>query len=383
MITTTEPLVQSNTEFAIDLYQHLKSSGGNLLFSPYSISSALAMTYAGSRAETAAQMAAVLHFDLDQEQLHPAFAVLAATLNKLQAGGGIELAVANSLWPHIRYPLLEEYLTRIETYYGAKITPLDFGIEATARKTINAWAAAKTQEKIKTLIDPGLIGKDTLLVLTNALYFKGRWARPFNPNQTQNQSFWISPEKSTSIPMMTQELDAEYAETGDLQILQMPYQGKAQSLVVLLPQQSDGLAKLEKALTVDSLRQWIGQTSRRKVRVYLPRFKLESAFKLNDPLKALGMGAAFDPAAANFAGMDGIGMLYIAIVLHKTFMEVNEEGTEAAAATAVMMKPRGIEMPLPPVLFRADHPFIFLIRDQLTGSIFFLGKYSNPDLVTR
>ena len=373
----TEALVQGNAAFALDLYGELKKSEGNLFFAPYSISAALAMTYAGARENTAAQMAQTLHFTLDPRRLHPAFAALEAELNAVQKQGNVLLKIANSLWPQAGYPFLEEFLALTKEYYGATITPLDYGDPETARETINAWVGEHTEGKIKELIGPRVLGALTRLVLTNAIYFKGNWASRFDPALTEDAPFWVTPARQVPVPMMTQQREFKYAECAGVQILELPYAGHDLAMIVLLPRQADGLATLEDALSVESLTQWTRAVWEREVVVFLPRFKASSKFDLKDTLESLGMADAFDADEANFSGMDGVERwLYISAVLHQAFVDVNEEGTEAAAATAVIMAAMGL--PASPPAFRADHPFIFLIRDNRTGSILFLGRVVDP-----
>jgi serpin B len=369
-----QAVVEGNTTFALDLYGELGGEEGNLFFSPYSISTALAMTYAGARGETERQMARTLHFTLGQDQLHPAFASLEAGLQAVQEPGQIQLHVANSLWPQIGYPFLQAYLSLVREHYGVLITPVDYGQAEAARTAINTWVEGKTEKKIEDLIPSGMLDALTTLVLVNAIYFKGNWANQFDPNLTAAAPFWLTPAERVEVPMMTQEQEFRYAEWEGLQVLELPYVGNDLSMVVLLPEATDGLAALEEALTVENLDRWTNRLRQREVVVFLPKFGMSWGFELSRTLISLGMGAAF--GGADFSGMDGTRSLFIDKVVHKAFVDVNEEGTEAAAATAVLMV-RG--MPAPPATFRADHPFLFLIRDNTTGSILFLGRVLEPD----
>jgi serpin B len=369
--------VHGNTAFALDLYGQLRAQEGNLFFSPYSISTALAMTYAGARGDTEAQMAHALRFDLDQEKLHPAFAALDAILKEVQAAGDVQLSVANALWPHVDYPFLPSFLELVEANYGVSLTALDYVADPEgARLQINAWAEAQTQDKIKNLIPPNIINQLTRLVLTNAIYFKGNWAKQFDKAQTQDAPFTVQPGQQVVVPMMAQKLECGYGEAEGVQILELPYVGRSLSMLVLLPSEVAGLASLEARLTPQVLQGWTQRLWETEVQVFLPRFKVEAAFRLDDALKALGMVDAFDDLRANFAGLDGKAWLVISAVLHKAFVEVNEEGTEAAAATAVVMALRAVARPEP--IFRADHPFLFLIRENSTGSVLFLGRVVDP-----
>lgn len=372
-------LVRGNTAFALDLYDQLKAQDGNLFFSPYSISSALAMTTAGARGETAAQMEKVLHFAPGGGEAHAAFETLQERLETVQARGVVQLAVANSLWPQKDYPFLPEFLELVKARYDAGITPLDFAGETEgARTTINRWVEEKTREKIRDLIAQGNLDPLTRLVLVNAIYFKGSWASRFDAARTEEADFQVAADSTVKVPMMAQTRKYSYAEMDDRQVLKLPYEGGDLSMLVVLPREKAGLAALEAGLSLERLAEWTSQLAEREVRVLLPKFKLTwGAVELNRNLMALGMADAFDDQRADFSGMDGrMGWLYIGLVLHKAFVEVNEEGTEAAAATAVAMRVKS--MPRPPVEFRADHPFLFLIQEEETGTILFMGRVEDP-----
>jgi serpin B len=374
-------VAKGNTEFALDLYGKLKDDkkGENIFFSPFSISSALAMTYAGARGNTAKQMADVLHFDLKQKKLHPAFAALTGKLN-IKDQKGIELNIANALWAQEGYKFLDEFVALNNKNYGAGLKDVDFK-EATeeARQTINKWVEKQTKKKIKNLFKPGVLGPLTRLVLTNAIYFKGDWVKKFDKRLTKNQNFFVTANKKVRTPMMTftqsSELEFNYTQTENAQILELPYKGDKLSMVILLPKKVDRLSDLEKRLSADSLNKWLSQMREREVKVYLPKFKMTCEFALKRTLEYMGMPDAFVEGKADFSGMNGNRNLFIDAVVHKAFVDVNEEGTEAAAATGVEVA-EGISKP-PPV-FRADHPFLFLIRDKETDSILFMGRVVNP-----
>lgn len=371
--------VAGNTAFAMDLYFQLRGQEGNLFFSPYSISSALAMSYAGARGNTAAEMEKALHFTGGHQGTHPAFAALQDRLNQVQDAGHVELAVANSLWPQEGYPFLPEFLALVKIRYDAEIMPLDFAADTEgARKTINRWVEEETREKIRDLIAPGNLAPLVRLVLVNAIYFKGNWAKQFKPEQTAPGDFFVSSDTAVKVPMMAQTHRFPHAEFDDFQILQLPYEGNDLSMLVVLPRERGGLWRVEDRLTPEHLRQWRERLVEREVRVILPKFKMTwGASLLNGPLQALGMVDAFSETKADFSGMDGRpDWLYVGLVLHKAFVEVNEEGTEAAAATAVTMKT--FARFDPPPEFRADHPFLFLIQEEETGSILFLGRVADP-----
>jgi serine protease inhibitor len=372
--SSVEIAVQGNIDFAFDLYQRLRKAEGNLFFSPFSISTALAMTYAGARRDTEVQIAQALHFLLGQGQLHPSFASLEAKLGDIGSKGHIKLRVANTLWPQKGYALLEEFLALTKQHYGVLITPVDYGNAEAARHIINSWAEGKTEGKIKDLIPPGMLNVLTRLVLVNAIYFKGNWASQFDRNLTRDAPFWVTPDEQVQVPMMTQKYEFRYGECDGLQVLELPYSGDDLSMIVFLPTERDGMAKLEESMTEENLRRWIRNLWKTEVMVFLPSFEMTFPFRLDDTLISMGMVDAFSKKA-DFSGMDGSKELYIGAVLHKAFVAVNEEGTEAAAATAII--PCKEPLSSPPV-FRADHPFVFLIRENSTGSILFLGRVLNP-----
>lgn len=369
-----QTMVKGNTTFALDLYGQLKQQPGNLFFSPYSISTALAMTYAGARGRTENEMAAVMHFP-DQKTTHPGFAALLKQIDAAQGKKSVILRVANALWAQKGHPFLKPFLSLVKKNYNSEVKPVDFrAAPEPARREINAWVSKKTEHKIEDLLPPGILNSLNRLVLVNAVYFKGRWAEQFAASDTKNAPFHLTPDKTAPVPMMYKNASFGYTENSLLQALELPYAGNTCSMVVLLPK-SD-LSTLEKELTADNLSRWLAGLKRREVSVWLPKYKLTSAFSLKETLAGLGMHDAFDPANADFSGMDGRRELSIGGVIHKAYVDVNEEGTEAAAATAVVMMK--LSAPAHRTEFRADHPFLFLIRDKTTGSILFLGRVVNP-----
>lgn len=380
-----QALAEGNNQFALDLYAKLRSNEGNLFFSPYSISTALAMTYSGARGATAAQMGQVLHFPtqgdkqlLGNERIAAAFGELQKGLKTQADKKGYELSVANALWGQDGYDFLDGFLEVVETNYGGRLSEVDF-VAATekARTTINAWVEKKTKNKIKELIKPGVLNAMTRLVLTNAIYFKGAWAAPFQEAATHPAPFTLADGEKVDVPMMNQSDKFKYAEAESAQILELPYGDDELSMVILLPKKTDGLSDFEKNLTPRSLSDWLGGLQERKVVVSIPKFKMTSQFSMASVLKSMGMTDAFAPGAADFSGMNGRKDLFISAVVHEAYVEVNEEGTEAAAATGVVMRLTSAPMDRPPV-FRADHPFLFLIRHKQTGSILFIGRVTNP-----
>jgi serpin B len=377
-------LVQGGAAFALDLYGQLASRPGNLFFSPYSVSSALAMTYGGAAGQTAEQMAKTLHLDLPSPRLHAAFGALNQALNVGGQKGGYSLSVANALWGQRGSEFLAPFRDLVRTGYGAGLRVLDFRDDAEgARKTINDWVAVHTNGKIKDLIAPGVLDRLTRLVLTDAIYFKGDWEREFQRQRTSDQLFYVKPGQTIQAPLMTQVADFGYLEGEGFQAVEMVYRGGDVALVAFLPRERFGLAALEKGLSADSLRLWLGRLQDQRVAVHFPRFKMTEQFALAGQLQALGMLDAFS-SKADFSLMNGkrpgdLEALSISDVIHKAFVEVNEQGTEAAAATAVVMKRAMAMRPGPPVPeFRADHPFLFLIRDRRSGAILFLGRVVEP-----
>jgi serpin B len=370
-----EALVRGNNAFAFDLYSVVSSREGNLFVSPYSISSALAMTYAGARGNTAAQMADVLHYDLAPDRLHQSFSELNKVFNA--GGAGYRLSVANALWSQVGLRFLPEYISVAEKHYDAGLREVDFVFHTEeARSIINRWVEARTENKIVDLIGPGVLDPLTRLVLTNAIYFKGQWEQPFRPEQTEEAPFYLSSGKQAIVPFMHQIGTFKYAETGSAQVLELPYSGNELAMTVLLPKPDSSLAELEAAIRTDGIQAILEGLTPIKVDVKLPRFKFEAELSLNEYLQHLGMTDAFDDNMADFSGISDT-FLYITHVLHKAFIEVNEEGTEAAAATAVVVGTKSIRLDLPKV-FMADRPFVFLIRDLRTGSILFLGRMADP-----
>ncbi|MBL8795714.1 MAG: sigma-70 family RNA polymerase sigma factor [Planctomycetia bacterium] len=364
-------VVQGNTAFALDLYGKLRTQEGNLFLSPYSISTALAMTSAGARENTLTQMEKTLRFPVEQDRLHPAFGLLQG---ETKPGKGYQLSVANALWCQVNFPIRDEFLKTNEEHYGGKPVGVDFAKSTEeARRTINGWVEQRTQDKIKELIKPGILDNRTRVVLTNAIYFKGDWASPFKKDATRDAPF-LSAGNKVNVPLMVQSGEFPTLHAADFDALELPYAGKELSMVIFLPKKVDGLADFEKSLTAEKLQGWLGKLRSEQLLVSLPRFQVTVDLRLDETLKGLGMSDAFLPGAANFAGVNGKASdLYIAAVVHKAFVEVNEEGTEAAAATAVVERSRGL-----PPQFRADHPFFFLIRDQRTGSILFMGRLVEP-----
>jgi serpin B len=371
---------KGNNVFALNMYQQLRAAEGNLFFSPYSIRTALAMTYAGAKGRTAEQMETALNFTQRGIELHKGFAESIRTLN---AGGGddYDINIANSLWGDTTCKFLPPFREVIQSSYNSGLKKVDFINSAeSARIKINTWVEEQTRERIKDLIPPGGVNNNTRLALVNAVYFKGFWSEQFNKELTRNEPFKHADGKTTQTALMrfTKASDLPFFAGDGIKIVELDYRGNNISMVILLPDAADGLADLEARLNEFQLNRWLESLQKQKVIVHLPRFSMNWGAKNIVPdLRALGMRDAFVSKVANFSGIDGSRNLLISSVFHKSFVEVNEEGTEAAAATGVMV---GVtSMPLPPEVFRADHPFLFLIREKTTGTILFMGRLSEPD----
>ena len=382
--TDQKTLVAGNNAFAMDLYQQLRGESGNLFYSPYSISLAMAMTYAGARGETAAQMAEVMRYTLAQDALHPAFNALDQELASRKIdpqagmGKGFQLNIANSLWGQKDYAFRQEFLDRLAMNYGAGMRLVDYLHDTErARLKINAWVSDQTEEKIQDLIPQGALNMETRLVLANAIYFNAAWARPFEELNTKEQLFTTLDGSEVSTSLMNQTETFRYASGAGWQAAELPYEGHQMSMVILLPER-EGFTDFEAGLDEGQLQTILDEMSSVKVDLYLPKFTTESEFALSKTLRAMGMLDAFS-MAADFSGMTDTDELFISEVLHKAFVDVDEEGTEAAAATAVIMEAKAMPAIEKPVVMRVDHPFIFLIRDK-TGTILFAGRVMNPTM---
>jgi serpin B len=380
-------LVAGNSAFAFDLYQNLRQTDGNLFFSPYSISSALAMTYAGARGDTEAQMARALHYTLGQDGLHPAFNALDLVLNNAATGadkGGFTLRSANSLWAQQDYKFLPAFLDVLGRNYGAGLRLVDYketGHREQARLAINNWVKTATADKIPELIGQGVLDEYTRLVLANAIYFKGDWLAPFDAKSPE-APFTRLDGSTTPSHLMFRHAPTPYAAGTDYQAVELPYQGgpagASVSLVLLLPPAGQ-FAAFEQSLTAGKVNDIVAALQPADVELFMPRYKYDTSLSLSGALAALGMPLAFDAAQADFSGATGQRDLVISDVIHKAFVAVDEKGTEAAAATAVVMVGAAAPAnPQQPVVVKADHPFVFLIRDQQTGSILFVGRVVDP-----
>lgn len=373
--------VSSSNAFAVDLYKQLSAQPGNLFFSPESISTDFAMAYAGASGQTAAEMARVLHFTLPPQRLHPAMGALLAAMNAPHQG--YSLNVADALWAEQDERFQPAYLNLVQANYGARFHPVDFKTAPdAARAAINAWVAEQTSDKIQNLLAPGTVNPFTRLVLANAIYFKAAWLDQFDTQDTQKQDFHLTAGKTIQVPMMTTSLTSSYFKGPSFQALSLRYRKNEISMLILLPDSVDGLPALERTLTAANLDKWIASLAYTEdVIVSLPRFKITQQFELSSTLKDLGMRSAFDAGSADFSAITADNSLSISAAIHKAFIDVDENGTEAAAATAVVMIATAAphEGPPPtPIRFTANHPFLFLIRENASGAILFMGRVTDP-----
>jgi len=367
-------IVDANNQFAFELYSRYQSKTGNIFFSPFSIFTALAMTYEGARGQTAEEIRSVFHFPKSDSERRDSFL---AINNRINSGHEqFSISTANALWAQEKYPFLEEYFKVIHDYYGGEVRNLDFIKDKEAsRKTINSWVEEKTNYKIKNLIT-SLDTVDRLLI-TNAVYFKGKWLAQFEKSDTERLDFKISLKDTVKVEMMKMfDKSLYYAETEQLQVLELPYEGKELSMLIILPKDIS-LETVEASLNSREVADLINMLAKENVDVYLPKFKLAAKYSLAGTLAQMGMPTAFKDA--DFSGMTGKRDLCISEVIHQAFADVNEEGTEAAAATAVKMYFQSVDIAeTKPKIFKADHPFIFLIHENETGNILFLGRVSDP-----
>ena len=374
--------VEDNNGFALAMYRQLRQQPGNLFFSPFSIRTALGMTFAGARGETASQMRDALCISSLDETLH---VTLAETIQRLNAcsHGNYEMVVANSLWGQEGSPFQPEFLDLIAQHYRGAMNFVDFRYRTEAtRVTINQWVEDKTRRKIQELIPLGSLKTDTRLALVNAIYFKGMWMQQFPKVATSVKPFHLEDGRKVETPLMYQQEEFRCLQAGGYQAVELAYRGGDLSMLVLLPDRKDGLRDLEKTLSPRMLQDCVAQMGTCEIKLYLPRFKITwGTVNLNDHLTVLGMPLAFTRGQANFSGINGHeppheDSLFISAVFHKAFVATNEEGTEAAAATAIADYVLDVPPPVP--TFCADHPFLFVIRDRKSGAILFLGRMADP-----
>lgn len=370
--------------FAFDLHHQLRQNPGNLFTSPLSISVALAMTAGGADGRTLQQMAKTLR--CPGTTADPIGHALFGELLRQVAGADrktrpFQLDIANGLFAQKGYPWRDEFLKQVDSQYQAEIRDLDFVTASeAARKTINDWTESRTNHKIKDLLAKGVVDHSTRSVLVNAIYFQSQWQKPFTKSRTKDQPFQTA-EGKIPTPTMTVQLHTRISETDELQFLELPYASSQVSMLVLLPRKVDGLATIEKSLDAVKWNQHYASMQSAEVEVHLPKFRLESKFDLDSQLKALGMTDAFDTSKANFSRMtrqQPEGPFAISKVVHQSYCDVDEAGTEAAAATGVVVAVTSARIPQTPKIFRADRPFLFAIRHNPTQTLLFLGRMTNP-----
>jgi serpin B len=375
------PMADGGNAFALQLYQELADKPGNILFSPISISTALAMTYEGARGKTREQMSKVLNLGSDPSLVAPAYSKLLAELNSAK-GKGVELHLANSIWTSKLLPTLQQdFLRTLDQDYAAKATPVEFSNSEAAAKTINDWVSDQTNKRINSLVSANQLDLLTKMVLTNAIYLKADWLRSFDQKLTKELPFYLAEGRSVTAPFMHQVDYLRMASDESSQLLELPYTGSKFAFYALLPRSGKTLRDIEDNLDLDHLKKLDQALILRKVQLYLPRFKAEQSLSLKDQLKNIGMSDAFSEEQADFSGISIPKWPYISAVLHKARLQVDEKGSEAAAATAVVMampKSAGRNDQEWVEVFRADRPFIYMIRDKQSGSILFMGRMVNP-----
>jgi serpin B len=379
-----EQLVEGNTAFAFDLYQAARTSEGNLVYSPYSISLAFAMVYGGAAGETARQMVDVLHYSLPAAQFHPAFNALDLDLARRpdQASGvdeedRFQLSIANSTWAQEDYSFLPAYLDLLALNYGAGMHLVDFKhAPEQARKQVNDWVSDQTNKRIQDLLPKGSVEARTALVLANAIFFKAHWQSEFNPGFTGSGTFTLLDGSTVDVPMMSQhpEQDYAYAEGDGWQAISLPYKGGLADMVIFLPAQGS-FQDFEASLTTDKYQDMVSALKSERVILSVPKFKFEAELGLKAALMGMGMQDAFTENVADLSGMDGTHLLYLSDAFHKAFIAVDEKGTEAAAATAVLAVPAS--MPVGKDM-QINRPFLFFIRDVPSGMVLFMGRVLDP-----
>ena len=363
-------LVDSLNDFSFNFYQQIGlSEAGNIFFSPYSIFTAFSMAYEGARGNTAIEMQNVLNILQNNSATLGSFGRVYNLLNQKQ--DGYTISTANAFWAHQDYSFLKEYLSLLENFYMAEANELDFAKNVEAAETINNWIEEQTNDKIKDMIQPDMLSALTKLVLTNAIYFKGLWANPFDPDDTYETDFKLTSSETVDVDMMMDDSFYNYTETEDLQIIKLNYQGNDLSMVIVLPKENN-ITIAESAMNYENLSKWRNGFYEMEIDVLIPKFKIEKKYSLKSILAEMGIIDAFT-GAANFSGMDGTDDLFIGKAIHQSFVEVNEEGTEAAAATGIIMDLKAL-----PYRFKADHPFVFLIQHEETGAVLFMGRVANP-----
>ena len=376
------PFGEASNEFAVGLYRELARQPGNLHFSPFSVRMALGMALAGARGKTATEIRSVLHVPASDGGPATEGADTIARLTRPQQF--FEINIANSMWGQQGMPLKPEFVDMLDSAYRAVIDLVDFRDREGARAAINRWVEKHTKQRIRDLIPPGLLIDDMRLALVNAVYFKGLWESPFSHRATREENFHLAGGGIVRTPMMCQLGSVGYFKGDDFRAIDFPYRGGQLSMLIVLPDRRDGLRWLERDLSAGTLHRCVADMTGTQVDIHLPKLRMILAAQLTEALSALGMALAFDRDRADFSGINGLvpphrASLSLSAVVHKAYVEVNEEGTEAAAATAVRVVERASGgTPVIPVVFRADHPFLFAIRDLYSGMILFMGRVMDP-----
>lgn len=388
------PTVDGNNRFAMSIYRQISVRGGNIFFSPYSISLAFAMTYAGAKNSTREQIAKTMQFSLDQSLMDNSFKHLINTVDRYKDGGNIQLNTANSIFPSVDFHLCPDFQAILKEYYNSSVIPLQYSQTEHAAGVINSWVMSNTNNRIKDLVSPDGLSPTTLLVIANAIFFKAIWENEFDPDHTIDREFHISPENSVQTRMMHRRGEYRYFGPGnqdfaipsmDFQAIELPYHDRELSMIIILPDTDYGIKQLEEKLDIELIKVIDRGMRTAEVDLFMPKWTLEYSITLNDILQNMGMIDPFSSTSADFTGMfqqtesPGPNMS-ISSVIHKAFIEVNEEGTEAAAATAIVFvttseKPHRREV----IKFHADRPFIYYIKDNITNCILFIGRMSEPN----
>jgi serine protease inhibitor len=380
-VISSPDIANANNAFAFDLYAKLSGQTGNLFFSPYSVETVLAMTYAGAQGRTATQMATVMH--LPSGDVSAGFADLVSAIKTDgKTSPGLQLAIANSLWGQQGLTFQDPFIKIVRDQFGSTLNQVDFKTAAEpARLKINDWVAQQTMNKITNLIPEGGLTSDTQLVLANAVYFKAQWDQPFDKSATDQEPFHLNSSQTIQVSMMNLDRSFNYTDIGNQQMLGLPYAGGKFSMIILLPRKMDGLSALERSVNQAFLQQLEALAYQIDVDVSLPKFTLTTdTIDLTGILQQLGMTDAFSAGSADFQGIAGPNEpLFVSALYHKAYVSVDEKGTEAAAASASeMLEGASLNTP-PPIVFKVNHPFIFLIQDNQTGAILFMGRMENPN----
>lgn len=368
-------IVSNNNKFAFELFNKTGVGERNCFISPFSISTAMAMTYAGAREQTEKQISTVFHFSSNSSAFHKEFYNSTELVRAAGSSDGLKLNFANAIWLDKSLKLEKKYKSVMKKSYKSGFTPVDFASAPEAARTeINQWVAGKTENKIEKLLIEGDVDNGTALVLTNAIYFKGNWTNRFNEEKSQQGKFKVREGESVEVTYMNITEKFRFLEMKGMQVVELPYEGNRVSMYVILPDPNKNIDAFIGRLTPEAFEKGCDAMKETKISLQFPKFKYESRYELQSVLGEMGMPDAFG-SGADFSGITGGRDLYISKVVHKAFIEVNEKGSEAAAATAVVMR-KNAEIPKQVVV---DRPFVFLIRDNMTGAVLFLGKVVNPN----